>query len=344
PVQPDNGDRGGAAERADAPPPVGGAAEPEPKAPLRYVTLGSIDDQSEYRMLVTLTSQGAAVRRSEMSSPRFLDLHGGGGYLGHLELANDGRTGLLVQTAGAGTPAAAAGVRVGDRILEAGGDELQPVASPNDLHAICRSLKPGQAINLRVERDGDALDLSAALGRHPLDVIRPESENVLLRHDKLPADFWEQPSFLLTLDRVNGRSIDDDSEELPGVDLRTANWEVVEQTASTVTFERRVAQYGLVVSKRYELAKREEDRQDDANSPAYHLFLTLSIRNVSDDPMETAYRLDGPNGLPIEGWWYATKIGRNWGGNGLRDVLGRYLDGEPEQQSPAKIADDDTED
>ena len=31
-----------------------------------------------------------------------------------------------------------------------------------------------------------------------------------------------------------------------------------------------------------------------------------------------AYRLDGPNGLPREGWWYANKVSRTWGGRAAR--------------------------
>jgi YidC/Oxa1 family membrane protein insertase len=51
-----------------------------------------------------------------------------------------------------------------------------------------------------------------------------------------------------------------------------------------------------------------------------------------------AYRLDGPNGLPIEGWWYATKVGREWGAVGLRDVVGRYFEAPPQQIGGPTIA------
>jgi YidC/Oxa1 family membrane protein insertase len=57
-----------------------------------------------------------------------------------------------------------------------------------------------------------------------------------------------------------------------------------------------------------------------------------------------AYRLDGPNGLPIEGWWYATKVGREWSAAGLRDVVGRYFLGEAFQQGAPSIAEGDVED
>ncbi len=37
-------------------------------------------------------------------------------------------------------------------------------------------------------------------------------------------------------------------------------------------------------------------------------------------PHKVAYRLDGPNGLPTEGKWYATRVTRS-GGSGLRDFI-----------------------
>ena len=43
-----------------------------------------------------------------------------------------------------------------------------------------------------------------------------------------------------------------------------------------------------------------------------------------------AYRLDGPNGLPTEGKWYASKVSRNWGGAGLRDFIISFGGGTPE--------------
>ncbi len=69
-----------------------------PSWPLEYVTLGSIDPESPYRMMVTFTSQGAAVRRVELASPRFRDLHNRSGYLGHLECVADEASGLRVRT------------------------------------------------------------------------------------------------------------------------------------------------------------------------------------------------------------------------------------------------------
>ena len=78
-----------------------------PKAPLRYLTLGSLEPDGPYRMLVTLSSRGAAIVSIEMSSLRYCDTEQPGGYLG--EIAVDppvGEDGVRVDVVGPGTPAA----------------------------------------------------------------------------------------------------------------------------------------------------------------------------------------------------------------------------------------------
>jgi hypothetical protein len=138
-------------------------AEPEPAVPLEYVTLGSVDPASAYRMGVIITNQGAGVRRLELSSPKYLDVHDRGGYLGHLELADDGGGGLLVQAVVAGTPAAKAGLRAGDRLVGAGIKDPAPLAKAADLTELLESTKPKQELQLAVERGDEKLTLSATL-------------------------------------------------------------------------------------------------------------------------------------------------------------------------------------
>ena len=46
-------------------------------------------------------------------------------------------------------------------------------------------------------------------------------------------------------------------------------------------------------------------------------MLSVAIANNDTKKHEVAYRLDGPNGLPLDGSWYAMKVG---GGARLRDV------------------------
>ncbi|HND52621.1 MAG TPA: hypothetical protein PLV92_09505, partial [Pirellulaceae bacterium] len=106
---------------------------PKPAVPPQWVTLGSLDPASGYRMLVTLNNRGAAVERIELSSPRYYDLETPQGYLGHLALTPDpDGKGSRVHAVGPGTPAALAtaddgkspaGIKVGDLILEINGEE-----------------------------------------------------------------------------------------------------------------------------------------------------------------------------------------------------------------------------
>ena len=132
----------------------GRKAPPEKKIdePRQWVTLGSVDPdpKNPYRMLVTLSSEGASVARLELSSEHYRDLEDRSGYLGHLVMDNtDQGPGCLVQVVGAGTPAAAAGVRPGDRILElVYQGQTTEDQGPAGLEAALRKTKPGKTVEL----------------------------------------------------------------------------------------------------------------------------------------------------------------------------------------------------
>ncbi len=67
-----------------------------------------------------------------------------------------GREGLLVRAVDEDGPAARAGVRAGDLLVEAGG---QPLGSPDDLFDVLGALTDGEALDLRVVRGADELDI-----------------------------------------------------------------------------------------------------------------------------------------------------------------------------------------
>src|SRR5579864_1285711 len=87
--------------------------------------------------------------------------------------------GLLVESATKGGPAAAAGVRGGDRVVRAGmqrisigGDLIiavdgQKVSSPFDLNILLNRKRPGDAITLTVYRGGKKIDVPVKLGERP---------------------------------------------------------------------------------------------------------------------------------------------------------------------------------
>jgi YidC/Oxa1 family membrane protein insertase len=118
--------------------------------------------------------------------------------------------------------------------------------------------------------------------------------------------------------------------ELPGVRLTDVDWQIVPgHSQSTVEFRRRLPNLDIELIKRYTLAKTAEastDGDQAAADPAtadapYHLRLDVEIKKTGGGPVKLAYQLDGPQGLPTEGWWYASKISRTWDSAGARDLV-----------------------
>ncbi len=195
----------------------------------RYITIGSVD--SDYRMGVTFSREGAALARLELSSQRYRDLDDRTGYLGHLVMDDTDRgPGCLVQAVVAGTPAAKAGIKPGDRIMRITyrGKDTE-IDNPFLLESVLRTTEPRDTIELEVRRapepakKGDLPQkadppkrvehLTATLTRRPLEVIRPErSQPSLLWVRNGPTDAIMLGdncplSFLTTLQQVDDEKI-----------------------------------------------------------------------------------------------------------------------------------------
>ncbi len=318
---------------------VGQQAAAVPIETLQFVSLGSLDRDTGYRMLVTLTNQGAAVVRSELSSPHFRDLVERTGYLGHLEF-EDATGGVLVRAVGSGTPAELAGVHVGDLIVgikPAKGDAVE-VKTVEQFEAAHAETRPGDEITLSVVRDGGAPQtLTAKLTRHPLSVTRPEIDNIRMRGGTVPPDFVDPPSFLLSMATLGGEPLKGQNAKLMEDWLEKGNWTVVAHDQSSVTFERPIPAQKLKLTKRYTLEPVPPGSRQDENYPGYNLRLDVAVENMGDVEQSVAYRLDGPTGLPLEGWWYTHKISQRWfSAAGLRDVVVRFHN-HPEQQIDCSI-------
>ena len=306
------------------------------------------DAKNPYRMAATVCSEGASLARVELSSERYRDLEDRSGYLGHLVVDNsDKGPGCLVQVVAAGTPAAKAGVRPGDRILElVRQGKTVPIDDPAGLESALRPTKPGETVELGMRRGGDRLpNAQATLLRRPLEVIRPERKmpsTVWIsggRSDAISPDDNCPPSLLTSLQQVDDDKLREEEDaavtmeeeltrQLPGVELRQVNWKIESQEGdkdqpdgpiTKVVFSCVVPKYRLQLTKTYELKKVDGDPAVDVDARAYHLVLTLQVTNQDSKPHEVAYRLDGPNGLPVEGAWYATKVQKT--GSGLRNVV-----------------------
>jgi YidC/Oxa1 family membrane protein insertase len=338
------------AEQPPADPPEGPMPAAAPRdVPQEFVTLGSLDPESGYRMLATFCNTGASMRRAEMTSPRYRDQHDRNGYLGELELTPvDG--GANVQVVGAGTPAAEAGLQVGDVIVGVvvhDGTEID-VRTAEDLRAALSRTEPGQQITLRVRRgDGAPQSLTVPqLAWRPFAVVRPEIENYQMRGAEPPPAFEDPPSFLLALNQLNGMPLEGDNANRLASLLRRGNWEIAARDATSVTFRLALPDLKLELIKRFTLEPAPASERiiaEHPDHPSYHVRLDVELKNTSNEAQSVAYRIDGPTGMPIEGWWFAHKISRNrWlGAAGLRDVVVRY-DGQPVTQIDApQIAEGD---
>ncbi len=343
-------------------------APPEPDAARQWVTLGSADEKDPYRMLVTLDNRGAAVARIELNSSRYCDIDNRSGYLGHVVMNGQvHRDGCPVQLVGPGTPAAEAGLMPGDVIKSFNGKRT---ADRDALETIlAKTTSPGQTVKLVVVRGGRELTLSPKLRRCPLDVIQPEDDDPLSMlmtlqqfddakiadEDKKEREEWAAKD----KDRAKGSDVEEAQlrdrrcvsalcRELKGVNLRTANWRVIPTGKKDVAqFRRALTDKGLEITKTYRLTQVPEKSLKDGNFPAYHLEFEIEIRNVSGEANgaahgtshKVAYRLDGPNGLPIEGKWYTNRVTRS-GGSGIRDFIVSFGKNTPEMVGAMTLAAD----
>jgi len=303
-----------------------------PDSPEQWATLGSADPESQYRMLITLTSRGAAVTRIELSSDRFRDIEDRSGYLGHVAMDEFARgVGCPVDVVGPGTPAAEAGLKPEDTILKvddqeitAAGEDAPGVAQ--QLRDLLASKKPGDEVTLTVRRGGDVFELQpVALGRRPLEVVRPEADDPLsfrmtpysidgtvltaTQQERFLGGSWEILGARTKKDVLAGRLEKDGAN---GAD---------QSSEDQVVFFRTMPDEGLVVFKTFRLEKVPTDELENDVYPAYHLEMDVEIHNTGDAMHKVAYQLDGPTGLPTEGYWYANKVGRGMGSPGLRDVI-----------------------
>ena len=183
--------------------PEGVAGETKRPSALERFTIGSVDPADGYSMLVTLVNQGAAVERIELSHPRYSNLEDSSAYIGHLAWRTVDE-GVEVTVVGRGTPAAKAGVRVGDIITEIGDDA---VGTPESAATALRKFKYGSEVAIKVLRDGSSVSLTLASTRRPQEVVRPEL---------LPEGTgqFQQLSYLLTLHQLGHKKARFDEDEI----------------------------------------------------------------------------------------------------------------------------------
>ena len=370
-----------------------------------FITLGSHDPKSPYRMLVSLTNKGAAVTRIELNDPKYREVQDQTGYLGQIvadiqelgepatslpnltnldaaEEAADKPTtvpfGCLVQIVGPGTPADKAGLKPNDRIVGfsqniRGKKESVKIASFAELREALLKTYPGNKIELeviRTENDGTStLNLAVVLEEAPVSIVRPigtittyEQYRDLRGLHGYDETKHDQLSYLCSLSTIDKRklklplSVGKDQakhvgltarditleKELDGVNMRHGLWELVENTEDKAVFKIVLPKYKLEVSKTFRLAQKGDQNDPRSANPlgAYHLFVSVAVKNLDSMEREVAYMLDGPSGMPLEGGWYPRKTGPGWGVYGIRDVVVKFKNGTAETISNSVIAND----
>jgi YidC/Oxa1 family membrane protein insertase len=305
---------------------------PATKQPKRqWLTLGSADRDSPYRMLVVVSNVGAAVDQIDLNHGFYdLDENDRSGDLGPLALTDAPKDGgAIVHVVGPGTPAAIAGLQPQDVITSFDG---QAVTDADSFRNALLKTRPNRSVRLTVKRQDKAIQpITATLANRPLRVVSRE-RNALGGID--PA------SLLLTLAQLGDAKLDADQIELKGLSLRTGRWQVRHADQETVEFAWPLADHGVELVKRFRLARDPAPVGNAAPAapppagpplPGYHLELDIELHNTGEDPLKIAYQLDGPTGLPTEGWWYASKISRQWWHSvGVRDLAVRFHGNEPQ--------------
>lgn len=314
-----------------------------------WITLGSMNPTDNFYVLVTINSRGAGVERIELTQRndegrlkyRRVDIkHGYLGYLAAEPVATV--DGVQVNVVGPGTPAAIAGLQVGDVITTVAGTT---VASRNAVDAALLTTEPGDTVQIELLRGGKPMTVAATLTEHPLDVVRLAKDGGT---DQIEGNL-SRASCLMMLSQVNRKSIDMGNRRIPGyvspTDLiwnATVSTIEADQAASgnenpvpvqTVAGEPGSGQSvsGQSVTLDVEMSSQEMEavggkpvrlKRTYAIMPAdYSIDMRVQVDNLSDEPQDLAYRLEGPNGVTLEGWWYSNKISPNWSGAAARDVV-----------------------
>ena len=321
-------------EEAKTPPsPEEGPPEPA-QLPQQWFTLGTFTPESPYRLLVTFDNRGASIERVELVARdakgrlRYRDLGKPYGYLG-LQYG-DTPDKCVVTVVAPGTPAALA--KPNDGSLPAGfavddvvvgivvGANIIPIRGCDELESYLASSKPDQSVTFLVKRNAKDVQLTTILDHWPLQLVQRESV------DDDPAI----PSYLMGLHSLGTTVIAQDTDQLTGVaSLRNGTWHVTQPNETEIIFTKRVTvgqgdEAGeLEFVKRFRLGSPAGSDQSPLTFSGYNLQLDIEIHNLGAIPQTVSYALDGPNGLPLEGWWYTNKIHPSWGAAGARDVIWR---------------------
>ncbi|MBE73627.1 MAG: hypothetical protein CMM04_04215 [Rhodopirellula sp.] len=302
------------AEQTDTQPEDSGTSSVElEKVAGQYVVLGTHDPNASTNLVVYLTNRGGSIDRVELTernedgSFRFGVLEHKYGYLGYLApIESD--DGVKVQAVAPGTPAALAGMQVGDIITKLGDASITDIES---FQSALEDTVPESSINIEVTRttgdESSQQTLTAELTGRPLEVIDPDPDDMKSRPS--------QNSMLFSIIQLGKEGYLPNRTELGSLpSMREGNWNVKEVDDQSVTFSFALPAAAhddlvtdLEVLKTFTLPKTSVDGSDGRATTNYHLGVAVQINNISEEASQfLKYRLDGPNNLTTEGWWYSS--------------------------------------
>lgn len=304
-----------------------------------WFTLGSMDPVDNQNLLITFRNRGGAIERIELTarnsdgSLAYRRVDTRSGYLGYFAgETNDFVDGVTVNVVGKGTPAAlaqaesgATGIDVDDVIVAVDG---KPVSSDSQIRAALADTQPGEVVSVEVlrgvsaESEGQSLVFKATLSQHPLDLVRLAESG---GEDQIEGNA-SRLSCLMTLAQIGRRSIPTGQRSLPSLPEPGAMlWEAKQVTgpngSETIVFETTVGSDALGKINGQPVRMK---RSFTIYPNSFVLDMDIDVANLGEQPQTLAYRLEGPNGITSEGWWYSTKISPNWfSGAAARDIVYR---------------------
>ncbi|MCA9136530.1 MAG: YidC/Oxa1 family insertase periplasmic-domain containing protein [Planctomycetales bacterium] len=302
----------------------------------KWYTLGSMNPASKHNLLITFQSQGGAIERIELTTRNeqgafaYRRVDTKTGYLGYFAgQPSANLDGVVVNVVGPGTPASLAiaktgekGIQVGDVIVAIG---EKPVTNIEDLQESLAHTKPGDTVTVEVARGGNAsaptLLFQAQLSEHPLDLIR------LAKYggDDQIAGNLSRLSCLLTLAQVGRKGIVTGKRSIKSIgDPELQHWDATVEAgddgSETIRFETTIGSAAMTPIGAQPVRL---NRSFTLHPGSYVVDMNIKVSNLGQQAQDLAIRLEGPNGITPEGWWYSNKISPNFSGAAARDTVYR---------------------
>ncbi|OYP37967.1 membrane protein insertase YidC [Rhodopirellula sp. MGV] len=303
-----------------------------------WFTIGSMDPASNQNLLVTFRNRGGAIERIEVTKRdsegnlAFRRVDTQTGYLGYFAGTPSSKIdGVTVNVVGPGTPAALAkakngttGIQTGDIILAIGETAIQ---TNSDIEAALAKTEPGHSVTVEVQREAGTgqtpvkLLFDVELSQHPLDLVRLAEDG----GDDQIAGNLSRLSCLVTLAQANNKRIPSGERFMkalgdPSAQYWSASTSEGEGGSQSIKLETVIGSAAMeeIGGEPVRLA-----RTFTVTPGSFVVDMDVEVTNLGSKPQDLAYRLEGANGITLEGWWYSNKISPNFSGAAARDIVYR---------------------